>query len=1306
LLSADLLPEGVLQITGTEGNDTVLMQAFEPEEGTPQLAVALNGETFRYDLEGIGEIRVDLQDGNDRLALNASGVALPNIVVDAGHGDDLVEAAVENNAAARFPLDLRVDLGEGDNIFDGAFLDPAGILDVRAGGGIDIIQGIDVWSGSSVDNHPDFAWIPTYNPGAGADYVDLTFASVGIEFRGPSFKAGVDTGDGDDTTAIEVVGAFDDICMNVYSGAGDDEVSLNLHDGTSNTVFSSIDLGYGDDVARSNVFAVWLTVGFFEVVDDQGHTTVSMDVTDLMPLDEDFKETPLATFQILSAGPSNIDASFVNTLLDIHFAADTGSGDDTHSVKYTMFLADGTPVRSSRIDFDLATGENISSLALHVQGSDGDDTVRGGIIGFGDVSITTDAGAGNDMIVHEVVHTIQVSGGTMPTPQTRQISIIQDMGPGDDISDLVVSTDNGGSGATAPLIERIVINGGDGNDAVAVGVHDGTSNTVFSGEVLSGAGNDTIVAVLDLLPPTAVITSPDESSTAGPQATFEFTVDAGSDDDTVEVRVNDPAGLEGLLDIQAGDGNDTVLLDTIQQRSPDDIITGSGPAGGPHVKVFDGATLAETRSFFSYTPSFMGGVRVAAGDVNGDSIDDVITAAGPGAGPHVKVFDGSTGAEIRSFFAYDPTFTGGVFVAAGDINGDGRDDIITGTDAGAPGGHVKVFDGRTLGVLQSFAAYSTSFSGGVRVATGDVNGDGVPDIITGTGSGSAAHVKVFDGFIVSGLPFPALGSEIRSFIAYDPGFTGGVYVAAGDVNGDGTADIITGAGRGSAGGHVKVFRGSDLSLLNSFFAYEPTFRGGVRVAAGDLNNDGQTDIITGAGPGGGPHVKVFDGQSNALLRSFFAYDPAFKGGVYVAAGDINEHKPALKLALNAGDGDDIAVIDSVARGGPSFEFLVDMGNGADQAIAKAKLEEASLSYATGDAVLNGQLHLIGGAGHDSLLSVFESSGGYDGADRIRLQQDGGGGNDVLNTQWTGPALFGRSPSVAVELDAGSGDDDVTFSVDGGFAALDAQIFAGAGNDRADLRVQNPAAAEGGEDPESTDRARTRVPASVRADMGAGTDKIAVNWNDPLQDANVVLGANLEIVLGGAFSLPEVDDEVLVVFEHGDPRQPIIIGAFWNSHDSTPPDDGKSLSVTMINDGGRLDWSSQLKGGASQDDMQLYFMGKLKVTGNPRTSPRLRAAFDLGAGNDAALIDVSQLVVEGTGDPAPIRVNALGGDGEDVLKFNGNGAPIRLTDDAIIQKGVIRVAYAGFETVSSWEDLKRLSDLYGSDEVLTSWGIGD
>src|SRR5207302_3111149 len=106
-----------------------------------------------------------------------------------------------------------------------------------------------------------------------------------------------------------------------------------------------------------------------------------------------------------------------------------------------------------------------------------------------------------------------------------------------------------------------------------------------------------------------------------------------------------------------------------------DIITGAGAGGAPHVKVFSGADGALLMSFFAYDPAFRGGVFVAAGDVDGDGRPDIITGAGPGGGPHVKVFSGATGAEIRSFFAYAPTFAGGVRVAAGDVNGDGRVDI-------------------------------------------------------------------------------------------------------------------------------------------------------------------------------------------------------------------------------------------------------------------------------------------------------------------------------------------------------------------------------------------------------------------------------------------------------------------------------------------------------------------------------------------------------------------------------------------------------------------------------------------------------
>jgi cyclophilin family peptidyl-prolyl cis-trans isomerase len=296
---------------------------------------------------------------------------------------------------------------------------------------------------------------------------------------------------------------------------------------------------------------------------------------------------------------------------------------------------------------------------------------------------------------------------------------------------------------------------------------------------------------------------------------------------------------------------------------------------------------ASRRTSFRYSPrfenletrlapaGFFGGVSIASGDIEGNHIPDIVIGAGPGGGPHVKVFSGRDGSLIRSFMAYDPGFTGGVNVAVADVDGDGTPDIITGPGPGG-GPNVRVFSGRDGSLIRSFMAYDPGFTGGVNVAAADLDNDGFADIITGPGQG-APNVRVFSG---------RDGHMMNNFFAYSSFATGGVHVAAGDVDGTGSPQIITAAGPGG-GPHVKVYNPNTLATLNSFFAYDAGFHGGVNVAVGPVDQNGTLGIITGAGSGGGPHVKAFNIRNNITTESFFAYDPAFTGGVNVGTAGSN-----------------------------------------------------------------------------------------------------------------------------------------------------------------------------------------------------------------------------------------------------------------------------------------------------------------------------------------------------------------------------------------------------------------------------------
>ncbi len=279
------------------------------------------------------------------------------------------------------------------------------------------------------------------------------------------------------------------------------------------------------------------------------------------------------------------------------------------------------------------------------------------------------------------------------------------------------------------------------------------------------------------LPPPALITT---SLVVDDEFAFVIPVDAdsavvfnGSGDQPKSAPAPTP-GARSAVAVAIGD----VTGDGVP-----DIVTGAGAGGGPHVKVFDGVTRAEVRSFDAYDPAFTGGVTVRTRDVDGDGRVDIATGPGPGGGSRVRVFSGVDSRELVSLFAGDLDITRNV--ADGDFTGDGVAELVVAAGAG-DGPRVRVRDRVTGAVSRDFFAYDVNFRGGVNVAVGDLTGDGVPDIVTGAGAGGGPHVKVFDG---------VTGAEVRSFYAYDPSFTGGVSVAIGDVTGDGVADIVTGAGR-------------------------------------------------------------------------------------------------------------------------------------------------------------------------------------------------------------------------------------------------------------------------------------------------------------------------------------------------------------------------------------------------------------------------------------------------------------------------------------------------------------------------------
>lgn len=289
------------------------------------------------------------------------------------------------------------------------------------------------------------------------------------------------------------------------------------------------------------------------------------------------------------------------------------------------------------------------------------------------------------------------------------------------------------------------------------------------------------------------------------------------------------------------------------------IVVGTAPGTLPVFRIVDPKTLKVKREVLAFARSDRHGVNVAIGDLNGDHQPDIIAASGAGTSPKIKVFT-VNGTLVTTFSPYPTSSKSGVAVALGDINADGKDELLTVPASGSSQLRAFTYDAakkKFSQIAQTFV-YNRSQTNGFTVATGDLNLDGRDDVVIAprTNGRSITVLKL------SGSGF----TKISQFQPFGRSFRTGLTVAVGDIDGNGRPDILAAAGPGYYS-NVKVFNLAGR-VFSSFLPTSRSYLGGLTLSTLDVNQDGRDEMLTGTYKSGDPAIRIYrySGLSHSFTR--------------------------------------------------------------------------------------------------------------------------------------------------------------------------------------------------------------------------------------------------------------------------------------------------------------------------------------------------------------------------------------------------------------------------------------------------------